>query len=223
MKRNPIFNIVCIIPALILLLTDHAMAWDGKCVGVADGDTITVMHNGKGERIRLHGIDCPERGQDFGKRAKQFTSGMVFGKIVTIEPTDTDRYGRTVAMVYAGGKCLNEELIGAGFAWVYTKYCKERFCSDWKTLEGAARSSNLGLWAHGNPIPPWRYRHPDKSNRAAGGASNIANVEYHGNKKSHVFHRPGCRHYNCKNCTVVFKSRKEAISAGYRPCGMCKP
>lgn len=223
MKRDSVFNIVCIIPALILVFAGHAMAWDGKCVGVADGDTITVMHNGKGERIRLHGIDCPERGQDFGKRAKQFTSGMVFRKIVTIEPTDTDRYGRTVAMVYVGGKCVNEELIGAGFAWVYTKYCKEGFCADWEAFEEAARSSGLGLWAHRDPIPPWKYRHSDKSNRASGGALNIATAEFHGNRKSHVFHRPGCRHYNCKNCTVVFRSREDAIAAGYRPCGMCKP
>ncbi len=63
-------------------------------VGVADGDTITVMHNGKGERIRLHGIDCPEKRQAFGNRAKQFTSKLVFGKTITVQLVDRDRYGR---------------------------------------------------------------------------------------------------------------------------------
>src|SRR5207247_10694465 len=65
----------------------------GKVVGVTDGDTITVLHNGKGERVRLHGIDCPEKGQAFGQRAKQFTSALAFGKEVTVTVLDSDRYG----------------------------------------------------------------------------------------------------------------------------------
>jgi len=130
MRKRSLFTILAFVLASLPLLAGIAFAWDVKCVGVADGDTITVMHYGKGERIRLHGIDCPEGGQDFGKRAKQFTSGMVYGKVVTIEPTDTDGYGRTVAMVYVGGKCVNEELIRAGFAWVFTKYCTEIICTD---------------------------------------------------------------------------------------------
>ena len=116
------------------------------------------MHNGKDERIRIHGIDCLEGGQDLGKRAKQFTSEMVSGKIVTIEPPDTDRYSRTVAMVYAGGECVNEDLIRAGFAWVFTKYCKGGFCTAWESLENEARLAGAGLWAQGNHIPPWEYR-----------------------------------------------------------------
>ena len=131
----------------ILAMAIPAFAWEGKCVGVADGDTITVLHNGTGERIRLYGIDTPEKRQDFGTRAKQFTSSLVFGKVVRIEPYDTDRYGRTVAMVYAGDRCVNEELIRSGLAWVYTQYCKAGFCDGWKQLEESARASNLGLWA----------------------------------------------------------------------------
>ena len=63
-------------------------------VGVTDGDTITVLHEGKGEKIRLYGIDTPEKDQAFGKKAKQFTSQMVYGKTVEVETKDTDRYGR---------------------------------------------------------------------------------------------------------------------------------
>ncbi len=68
------------------LLTNQALAADftGRVVGVADGDTITVLHNGKGERIRLHGIDSPEQRQAFGNRAKQLTSKLIFVKIVTV-------------------------------------------------------------------------------------------------------------------------------------------
>ncbi len=78
----------------------------GTVVGVSDGDTITVIHNGKGECIRLHGIDCPEKRQAFGNRAKQFTSKLVFGNTVTVQFVDRDRYGRTVGVVLlpdAGG------------------------------------------------------------------------------------------------------------------------
>jgi endonuclease YncB( thermonuclease family) len=78
-----------------LLIPQLSFAWQGKIVGVSDGDTITVMHSGKGEKIRLYGIDCPERRQAFGTKAKQFTSTMAYGKVVEVEPMDTDLYGRT--------------------------------------------------------------------------------------------------------------------------------
>ncbi len=83
------------------LLTSQTLAADftGRVVGVSDGDTITVLHNGKGERIRLHGIDCPEKRQAFGNRAKQFTSNLVFAKTVTVQALDRDRYGRTAGVV----------------------------------------------------------------------------------------------------------------------------
>ncbi len=85
--------------ALWLLSAALAADFTGRVVGVADGDTITVLHKGKGERIRLHGIDCPEKRQAFGKRAKQFTSTLVSGKTVTVHVLDRDRYGRTVGEV----------------------------------------------------------------------------------------------------------------------------
>ncbi|TDT82710.1 Ada metal-binding domain-containing protein [Pseudodesulfovibrio indicus] len=51
----------------------------------------------------------------------------------------------------------------------------------------------------------------------------VAQAEYHGNRNSHIFHQAGCRHYNCKNCTVVFATRQAALKAGFRPCKICKP
>ena len=140
---------------LVLLIPLTAFAWSGKCVGVADGDTISVMHEGKAEKIRLHGIDCPEKGQPFGKRAKQFTSDMVFGKIVEIKPTTTDRYGRTVAWVYVDDICLNEELLKAGLAWHFKKYSQDTKLA---ALENDARSKEIGLWSDKNSVPPWEWR-----------------------------------------------------------------
>ena len=133
-------------------------SWSGKVVGVADGDTITALNRGKEERIRLYGIDTPEKRQAFGKKAKQFTSSMVFGKTVKVKIKDIDRYGRTVALVYVDGESLNEALIKAGYAWVYQRYCKEVFCKDWLNLESAARDGKAGLWSEPNPRPPWDFR-----------------------------------------------------------------
>ena len=133
--------------------------WSGVVVGVSDGDTITVLHGGRGEKIRLYGIDTPEKRQAFGKKAKQFTSSMVYSKTVEVQPKDTDRYGRTVALINVGGQSLNEALIKDGLAWVYRKYCKETFCEDWLNFEIIARYGKIGLWSEPNPIPPWEFRH----------------------------------------------------------------
>ncbi len=110
------------------LLTGQTLAADftGRVVGVSDGDTITVLHNGKGERIRLHGIDCPEKRQAFGNRAKQFTSKLVFGETVTVQVMDRNRYVRTVGVVLLpDGRSLNHELVRAGLAWIYRRYAPD--------------------------------------------------------------------------------------------------
>ena len=131
-------------------------------VGIADGDTITVLQNKTQYKIRLYGIDTPEKAQDFGKRAKQFTSGLVYGKHVKVVQEDVDRYGRIVGMVYVDGVCVNEEIIKNGFAWVYKRYCNSPVCETWLNLESEARSSGAGLWSHKNPIPPWDFRRGKK-------------------------------------------------------------
>lgn len=199
-------------------------AWSGKCVSVSDGDTIKVMHQDKAKRIRLYGIDCPEKKQAFGKRAKQFTARMVFKRIVNITPTTTDRYGRIIAWVYVDGdKCLNKELLKAGLAWHYKRYSKDR---DLSALEIVARQNKLGLWIDSNPIPPWNFRRGDKAAIKKPATSVGADREvviYHGNYSSKKFHKPGCRYYNCSKCTVLFQNRDEAIQAGYKPCKICNP
>ena len=89
-----------------------------RVVAISDGDTIRVLHSGREVRVRLNGIDCPEKGQSFGTRAKEFTGDLVFDRTVTIRVRDIDRYGRTVAdVVLADGRMLNHELVRAGLAW----------------------------------------------------------------------------------------------------------
>lgn len=208
---------------LILFFPCLLLAWSGKVVGVADGDTITVLHNGKGEKIRLYGIDTPEKRQAYGKRAKQFTSDMVSGKIVEVETKDTDRYGRIVGIVSVNGESLNEALIKDGFAWVYRNYCKESFCEDWLNLESVARYGKIGLWSDPIPIPPWDFRHGKADRSYIREPAEAESIVYSGNVKSKVFHKPVCKYYDCRNCTDVFKTREAAVLTGYRACTICRP
>ncbi|BEQ13126.1 thermonuclease family protein [Desulfoferula mesophila] len=131
-------------------------AWTGKLVGVSDGDTITVMRDGRGVKVRLAEIDSPEKRQPYGQAPKRFTSDLCFGMVVTVKPPTTDRYGRVVAHVrIPDGRNLNEELVRAGLAWQYKRYSKSAKLA---ALEAEARKAKRGLWSEPNPVPPWEWR-----------------------------------------------------------------
>jgi micrococcal nuclease len=139
--------LIWIIPSLL-----YAASFQGKVVGVSDGDTIKVLKDGKQVKIRLAAIDCPEKKQPYGQKAKQFTSDMVAGKVVKVWETDTDRYGRIVGFVFIGDKNLNKELLSAGLAWHYKQYSRD---PEMAKLEFEARSAKRGLWAEPDPAAPW--------------------------------------------------------------------
>ena len=225
-KSSLVSAIRRLILTLVFILTlslpswSQYTTWNGKVVGVSDGDTITVLHDGIAEKIRLYGIDCPEKGQAFGKRAKQFTSKMVFGRAVEARPITTDRYGRTIAWIYFDGACLNEELLKVGLAWHYKRYSPEKYLAE---LETEARQKKAGLWSDPYSVPPWDFRHGKRTVTKPRPSTDSQGIVYHGNIKSKKFHRPSCKYYNCRNCTAIFHSREEAIRAGYEPCGLCKP
>src|SRR5437899_4902962 len=149
---------------LILLSSTVALAdFTGRVVGVTDGDTIKVLHNGRAEKIRLHGIDCPEKGQPYGTKAKQFVSQLVFGKEVTVKDygLDNNRFKRTLGeIVLSDGRVVNEELLRAGLAWWYRKYVPNRV--DLAALEEEARTAKRGLWVDPDPVPPWCWRKQKK-------------------------------------------------------------
>lgn len=158
MKRN-IVSILAI-NFILFVFCSTGLAWIGKVVGISDGDTITVLTEDKQQiKIRLYGVDCPEGHQDFGSRAKQFTSDKVFGKMVDIETFSMDKYGRTIAMVKVNGQNLSQLLIDNGMAWVYDRYCHMPVCDSWTKSQGKAKASKNGLWSMSNPVPPWDYRH----------------------------------------------------------------
>jgi micrococcal nuclease len=149
----------------------HASAhFSGNVVSILDGDTIEVLHDKRPERVRLNGIDCPEKGQAYGKRAKQATSAFIFGKEVDLQTYGKDKYGRTIADVFLhDGTNVNHMLVKDGWCWWYRKYAPGNLVLE--ELERRARASREGLWADPSPVPPWIYR---KSRR--GGSLDLSDM-----------------------------------------------
>ena len=126
-----------------------------KCVGITDGDTIKVLVGTEQVRLRLEGIDCPERGQPFSDRAKQLTAELCHGKEIGYVENDRDRWGRVIATVYADGRDVSLELLNAGVAWHFKKYNKEERYAE---AERKARQRTVGLWSEVDSVPPWEWR-----------------------------------------------------------------
>ena len=140
----------------LLSLGLSAQTLRGKVISIKDGDTIEMLVNNKPVRIRLRGIDCPEKKQPFGNNAKQFTSDLCFGKIVKAEQLSKDRYKRIVAkIILPSGNLLNLQLLKAGLAWHYTKYDRS---TDFASAEKEAKSQRRGIWSMKDPIAPWSWR-----------------------------------------------------------------
>ena len=151
--------------ALVLALacTANAEIVTGRVVGVADGDTITVLDADKVQhKIRLAGIDAPEKKQPFGNRSKESLSELTFDKTVAVETTKRDRYGRQVGKVLINGRDVNLVQVERGMAWFYRQYQREQSPNDRKLYEAAedsAKAGKRGLWLEANPVPPWEFRH----------------------------------------------------------------
>jgi endonuclease YncB( thermonuclease family) len=129
----------------------------GKVIGVSDGDTIKVMHNGAPDTVRLKFIDCPEKKQDFGQVAKEFTAKQCFGKVVQVRSTGRDRYNRCVGeVVLPNYRILNLELVRSGNAWWYEQFAKDAL--QYKLAQEKARAGHKGLWGQIKPQPPWEFR-----------------------------------------------------------------
>lgn len=143
-------------------LSSNAATVLGKVVGVSDGDTITVLDSTKSQhKIRLIGIDAPEKTQAFGQASKQSLSELVFDKDVRVEVTKLDRYGRELGTVFVGEADANLEQIIRGFAWHYKAYQRDQTDADKETYaqaEKLATAAHIGLWAGSDPVAPWEYR-----------------------------------------------------------------
>jgi endonuclease YncB( thermonuclease family) len=132
-------------------------ALTGQAVNITDGDTFTLRYSSlEEERVRLHGIDAPERNQPHGPAAGAELARLIEGREVRVELVDRDNYGRLVARVWIGDIDINLALVEAGHAWWYEYYAQDR--RDLELAEEAARRAQLGLWAQRNPVPPWEWR-----------------------------------------------------------------
>lgn len=144
--------------ALMLLAFQSAAAdtLPGRVVGIADGDTLTVLVERQQIKVRLAEIDAPEKAQAFGNRSKQSLSDLCFNKTARLDDKGKDRYGRTVARVYCDGADANTEQVRRGMAWVYERYAPKN--SPLYGAQAEARAARRGLWADNEPVPPWEWR-----------------------------------------------------------------
>jgi micrococcal nuclease len=132
-----------------------SQTWEGKTVAVLDGDTIEVLQDGKAVRIRLAGIDAPEKSQAYGQASKKLCAGLCFGKSVKVVSSGTDKYGRTIADVYVGEVWVNKKMVEEGMAWHYKKYSSSE---ELLASEKKARAGKIGLWKDEDPVAPWEFR-----------------------------------------------------------------
>ena len=139
----------------------------GHVVGITDGDTITVLDSNQTQyKIRLAGIDAPEKKQAFGSASKKTLSDLVFDKVVSISYEKEDRYGRIVGKIIVNGKDANLEQVKRGMAWFYKKYQNEMVLQDrldYLHAQEAAEASRVGLWADEDVVAPWDFRKHGKS------------------------------------------------------------
>jgi endonuclease YncB( thermonuclease family) len=143
-------------------LSATAVEWVGTIVGIADGDTLTLLDGGKTtHRIRIDGIDAPERTQPYGQRARQSLADLAHGRTARAECLKSDRYGRAVCRVLVDGVDVGLEQVRRGLAWHNTKYAHEQSPQarvDCAQAEQQARAARSGLWTFTEPAPPWDYR-----------------------------------------------------------------
>ena len=162
------FNVIMQSFALAVLLvflsagSPYAADLVGKAVGVSDGDTIALLTSDNRQyKIRLTGIDAPEKTQAFGQAAKRNLSALVYNKQVKADCIGSDRYKRGLCKIILNGTDVNLAQIKSGHAWHYKKYQASQSPADRATYanaEDAAKREKIGLWADRSPIPPWQYR-----------------------------------------------------------------
>ena len=157
--RRILITILIMFPLLL-----SAQALKGKAVSIADGDTFTLLVNGNEQvKIRIDGIDAPEKKQDFGNRAKEYLSGMIWGKELTVKVSKKDRYGRSIGKVSTPEiQDVGLEMIKAGLAWQYRDYNNEKTYAE---AERLARQNRKGLWLDNNPIRPQDFRKSSKNKK----------------------------------------------------------
>jgi len=172
-----LIKLLTFLTSTLFFQLSYAEVIHGQVVGISDGDTITVLDAYRQQhKVRLSGIDAPEKAQPFGQRSKENLSGLVFGRDVTVEWRKKDRYGRPVGKVKVAEPACRESTcpktvdachaqVIAGMAWWYRQYAKEQEPGDadrYEQSELEARARRIGLWTDPKPTPPWEWRKEKK-------------------------------------------------------------
>lgn len=165
MMRKSNFNLAPGLVAIALTLLAFTASADkltGRVVSIADGDTLTLLDaTNTQHKIRLSGIDSPEKGQPFGQVCKKSLSDLAYDHVVAVESSKLDRYGRVIGKVLVNGEDANLEQVRRGCGWHYKKYQNEQILDDrlsYNAAEESARAGRVGLWTDNEPIPPWEWR-----------------------------------------------------------------
>lgn len=154
---------------LLIVLCNSVLAesYIARVISIADGDTVTVLDaDNRQHKIRLVGIDAPEKHQPFGNVSRMNLGKLVHRRTVTIETNKRDKYKRELGKLVLDGKDINLEQVRAGYAWHYKKYMRDQSAVDrenYARSEEEARTSRLGLWRDENPEPPWDFRHQSRA------------------------------------------------------------
>lgn len=204
----------------------------GKVVSVSDGDTYTILTGyNKQVKVRLQGVDCPEKNQAYGAKAKQYASNLVFGKNISVDVVSTDRYGRTIGVVKTSdGINVNLSIVESGFAWWYRQYAPGD--SVLKKAEQTARLNRVGLWADPEPVSPWEFRKKEnkKSSPVVTQGNDPQSLAFltetvRFNTKSLKYHCLSCKYaVNCtSNCEDIDISEASKKGSPCKACGgLCR-
>jgi len=220
--KKKIFAYTVLVIAVVLC--SLSFAGEYKVLRVVDGDTIDIDYNGHKERVRLLCVNTPEsvhpnraKNTPMGKTASKYTKKALTGKTVDIEfegNKQRGRYNRLLAYVFVDGRNFNVDLVKKGLSPYYTKYgASKAYDREFKIAEQRAKKQHLNIWS----------RKSGKATRSPGLTAALATTIYHGNTDSKILHSPGCKYFNCRNCTIIFHSKNEARQAGFRPCKLCQP
>lgn len=136
----------------------------GRVTSIVDGDTCDVRFDlfwgAHTERIRLEGVDAPERGQPFWRESREFLKSRLLGENVTLIAKGSDKYGRRLGQVLykvdGNLHIVNRDIVSNGLAWWYQVYAPDN--PQLASLEAAARRSQIGIWSEARPVPPWEFR-----------------------------------------------------------------
>lgn len=203
-----------------------------KVVRVVDGDTIVISYNGVDEKVRMIGIDTPEsvhpdktKNSEFGDTVSTFSKSQLSDSYVGIEfdVQERDQYGRLLAYVYVGDKMYNKTLLEEGYASVSTYPPNVKYVDDFTAIQKSARDAGKGMWADGFSA------NSNSSKNSSASTSSNNNTSNDGVYKAHIknmkFHTSGCRYGEMisPQNLATFKTRDEAIDAGYAACKVCHP